>query len=368
MRCDLEKRFDGQRAPYTDRMAKHPITHLDASAFGPFNDISVDFSPGLNVIVGDNATGKSQLLKLLYAGTKSLYETPALTKKDLSSAIASKLVGTFRPESLGRLTRRVRGTGNTRIAIKYAQIGDGLSFSFSSRATREVVMDSIPNRKLEDEPVYLPSHELLSIASGFVSLYNTRETNFEETWKDTIDLLYRPALRGPRGQKASELLTPFSELLQGGTVFEENGQFYLKQPGIGNLEAPLLAEGHRKLAMIVRLIGSGVLLEGGYLFWDEPEANLNPSSQKAVAHALRHLAAQGSQIFVTTHSMFLLRELQMSSGPEDIRYIGLERRDGSSEGAALAEVTAHSSTDLDEIDFIAALEAEADQSTRYLAW
>ncbi len=88
--------------------------------------------------------------------------------------------------------------------------------------------------------------------------------------------------------------------------------------------------------MIVRLIASGVLLEGGYLFWDEPEANLNPSSQKAVAHALKHLADQGSQIFVATHSMFLLRELQMSGGSADTRYIGLERRRSDAQGAAAA--------------------------------
>lgn len=349
-------------------MAKHPIAHLEASAFGPFNDISVDFAPGLNVIVGDNATGKSQLLKLLYSGTKPLFDAEALTKKDLSASIAGKLVGTFRPESLGRLTRRVRGTGTTSVSIKYAQIRDELSFSFSSRATREVLIDDIPKRKLVDEPVFLPSHELLSFASSFVSLYNSRETTFEETWRDTVELLHRPALLGPRGKRAGTLLKPFSDLLQGGTVFEKNGQFYLKQPGIGNLEAPLLAEGHRKLAMIVRLIASGVLLEGGYLFWDEPEANLNPSSQKAVAHALRHLAEQGSQIFVATHSMFLLRELQMSAENSDTRYIGLERRRSGAEGEAVAEVTAQSSEDVDDIDFIAALEAEAEQSDRYLAW
>lgn len=349
-------------------MAKHPIINLSASAFGPFKDIEVEFSPGLNVIVGDNATGKSQLLKLLYSGTKSLFDAEALTKKDLAPAIASKLVGTFRPMNLGRLTNRVRGTGSTKISIKYAQIGEELSFSFSSKAKREVVMDSIPHRSLEDEPVFLPSHELLSFASSFVSLYNTRETAFEETWRDTVELLHRPALLGPKGKRAATLLKPFSELLQGGTVFEEKGQFFLKQPGIGNLEAPLLAEGHRKLAMIVRLISSGVLLEGGYLFWDEPEANLNPSSQKAVAHALRHLSDQGSQVFVATHSMFLLRELQMSEGNNDTRYIGLQRRLEQGKGVAAAEVTAQSSDDLDEIDFLAALDAEAEQSDRYLAW
>lgn len=349
-------------------MAKHPITHLDAFAFGPFRDISVGLAPGLNVIVGDNATGKSQLLKLLYAGTKSLFEAETLTKRELSSAIASKLIGTFRPESLGRLARRVQGTGRTSVDIKYSGIREPLGFSFSSRATREVIMDRLPDRPLEDEPVFLPSHELLSLAATFVALYNTRETPFEETWRDTAELLLRPALRGPRGKRANTLLEPFSDLLQGGTVFEKDGRFFLNQPGIGNLEAPLLAEGHRKLAMIVRLIASGVLLEGGYLFWDEPEANLNPTSQRAVAHALVHLAAQGSQIFVATHSMFLLRELQMSAHDIAPRYIGLERRRNDAENAAAAEVTAQSSDDLDEIEFIAALKAEAEQSERYLGW
>ncbi|GHC93129.1 ATP-binding protein [Nocardiopsis terrae] len=349
-------------------MAKHPITRLDAFAFGPFRDISVDLAPGLNVIVGDNATGKSQLLKLLYTGTKSLHEAEVLTKKELSSAIASKLVGTFRPESLGRLCRRVQGTGRTNVSMKYSGIREPLSFSFSSKATREVVMNQVPHRPLEDEPVFLPSHELLSLAATFVALYNTRETPFEETWRDTAELLQRPALLGPKGKRANTILKPFSDLLQGGTVFERDGRFFLKQPGIGNLEAPLLAEGHRKLAMIVRLIASGVLLEGGYLFWDEPEANLNPRSQRAVAHALIHLASQGSQIFVATHSMFLLRELQMSSGDVAPRYIGLERRRSDNENVAAAEVTAQASDDLDELDFIAALEAEAEQSDRYLAW
>ncbi|GAB2492989.1 AAA family ATPase [Promicromonospora xylanilytica] len=349
-------------------MAKHPLAHLDASDFGPFGKIGLQLSPGLNVIVGDNATGKSQLLKLLYAGTKSLSTAGALTKRDLGTTIASKLTGAFRPESLGRLSRRIRGTGAANVRIKYTGIGEPLEFSFSSKAKREVSVSSVPNRPLEDEPVFLPPNELLSLGAAFVALYNTRETSFEETWKDTVDLLLRPALRGPRGQRANALLEPFSDILQGGSVFEKGGRFFLSQPGIGNLEAPLLAEGHRKLAMIVRLIASGVLLEGGYLFWDEPEANLNPASQKAVASTLIELASQGSQVFVATHSMFLLRELQMSADDIETRYIGLTRRHDDTVDGALAEVTAQTSNDLDEIEFVAALEAEAEQASRYLAW
>lgn len=348
-------------------MVRYPIARASIGSFGTFQEIDVKFSPGLNVIVGDNATGKSQLLKLLYSCTKTVKDARTLTKKDLNSGIASKLMGVFRPEKLGRLTQRTRGKSSAEVTVKYANIRESLKFGFSSHAKREVNIQSVPDRQIVDEPVFLPPNELLSFASRFLGLYNTYETGFEETWKDTTEYLLRPTLRGPRGHQANEVLFPFSNLLQGGTVIEEDGQFYLKQPGIGNLEAPLLAEGHRKLAMILRLIANGVLLGGGYLFWDEPEANLNPSSQRAVAHALVQLVNNGTQIFVATHSMFLLRELQMNDSITP-RYIGLKRSEGFDPDHDLAEVALQVRDDLDDLDFVAALEAESEQSQRYLAW
>lgn len=349
-------------------MAQHPIRRVSVESFGPFGSIDIDFARGLNVIVGDNASGKSQLLKLLYASTKALKDVDALTKKDLNVDIAAKLLGAFRPDSLGRLTRRARGRANAAVSMKFDQIGDPLEFGFSSHARREVNVERFPGRELKDEPAYLPPHELLSLSAGFISIFDNYETGFDETWRDTLSLMLRPALRGPRLARANDMLGPFSELLHGGSVSEAGGRFYLHQPGIGNLEAPLLAEGHRKLAMIVRLITNGVLLEGGYLFWDEPEANLNPASQRAVTNSLIHLASAGVQVFVATHSMFLMRELQMASASLQPRFIGLSRSGGDNDSTSAAEVTAEVADDLDDLEFIAALAAETEQAQRYLAW
>lgn len=349
-------------------MPTYPISRIRAKSFGPFKDIDVELTDGLNVIVGDNATGKSQLLKLMYSCTKAVKDSETLTKRDLSGGIASKLIGVFRPQRLGRLTRRTQGRAKAEVSLKYAGIADPLEFSFSSPSSREVTIGKMPDRPLTDEPVLLPTHELLTLASSFLGLYSTYDTGFEETWKDTTELLLRPALLGPRGNQANAMLEPFSNLLQGGTVVEEGGEFYLKQPGVGTIEAPLLAEGHRKLAMLVRLISNGVLLEGGYLFWDEPEANLNPASQRAIAHALVHLANHGTQIVVATHSMFLLREIQMSSEEISPRFIGLNRQQDSEQPMAAAQVVAQTSDDLDDLDYIAALEAEVEQANRYLGW
>ena len=97
------------------------------------------------------------------------------------------------------------------------------------------------------------------------------------------------------------------------------------------MEMPLVAEGWRKLAMLARLIATGSLLDKGCLFWDEPEANLNPKLIREVARAILGICRAGVQVFVATHSLFLLREfeilLERDFGNVELRYFALRRGD-----------------------------------------
>ena len=122
-----------------------------------------------------------------------------------------------------------------------------------------------------------------------------------------------------------------------------------------------MSEGHRKLGMLQVLLSNGVLRDQGYLFWDEPEANLNPATIRALAPLIARLAAHGVQVFLATHSLFLLRELQMldEDGAADIRYTGLDRDESGAVVAAQAD-------DLDDLPVLTALDAELEQSSRYL--
>ncbi|MDR0960607.1 MAG: ATP-binding protein [Propionibacteriaceae bacterium] len=356
-------------------MAQHPIVGLQVKGFGPLESIDIPLSPTLNIVTGGNATGKSQVLKLLYASTRSLNGDTALTKSALSSGIAEALTGVFRPDQLGRLARRVQGRSRAQVGVKYKGISDPLVFNFASNAQSEVRVDSIPSENLSDTPVFFPSRELLSLYPGLVSLFETREVEFDETWRDTASLLGRPALRGPRGEAANHLLEPILEEIEG-TVVEENGRFYVRLrdggAGGGKIEAHLVSEGFRKLAMVIRLVSNGVLLEGGYLFWDEPEANLNPTTQRAIARVIVALANSGTQVFVATHSVFMLREFQLLLADQSLdersqpRYIGLFRESQPQGDSFAGGVRAESVLDPADLSSIAALEAESSQSLRYL--
>ncbi len=125
----------------------------------------------------------------------------------------------------------------------------------------------------------------------------------------------------------------------------------------------LVAEGLRKIAMLSRLVVTGALLDKGYLFWDEPETNLNPKLIKEVARAILHLCRNGVQAFIATHSLFLIREFDILSRQrefEDVRsqFFGLQFKDDG--------VCVQQGERVDDIGAIAALDEELNQSDRYL--
>lgn len=54
----------------------------------------------------------------------------------------------------------------------------------------------------------------------------------------------------------------------------------------------LVAEGLRKIALLWQLIKNGTLEKGSVLFWDEPEANINPKYIPVLAELLIMLESE----------------------------------------------------------------------------
>ena len=282
--------------------------------FGPLPNEEYQFAPGLNVVVGENGLGKSQLLKLLYAVLKVNADAKDFTKAALQKAYADKLVGVFRPDALGRLVKRKQGRERCEVRLEMDDSALSCAFGFASQAKSEVQLDKLPAKALEQAPAYIPTRELVTLCPWFGPLYDNFHLRFEESWRDTVSLLGAPSVKGPREKKAVELLKPLEESMGGKVVVDSGtGEFYLSIPGEGNMEMPLVAEGLRKLAMLARLISTGALLDKGYLFWDEPETNMNPKLIKVLARSILTLCQQDIQVFIATHSYFLLKELDLLS-------------------------------------------------------
>ena len=293
------------------------LRSLEITNFTAFRHAKLRFSRGLNVIVGDNGLGKTHLLKLPYAvmaasaeeGRKRNVRKP--TKAVLQRRLAEKLVGVFRPEALGRLARRRQGRERCEVSVTFRDEATSIGFAFATRNKSEVDITRDPNAWYDRPPVFLPTRELLTIYPGFVSLYETHELEFDETWRDTCLLLGSAAPRGPRSDTVKNLLKPLGEIVHGRFILERSGRFYLQQPGSETMEMHLVAEGWRKIGMLARLIATDSLVDSGCLFWDEPEANLNPTLIQKVAAAILGLCRAGTQVVAATHNLFLLRELEI---------------------------------------------------------
>lgn len=340
------------------------LKSLKVKNFTVFEDATLEIASGLNVFIGENGLGKSHLLKLPYSimavsaeeGKKPGSSEPS--KAILQTRIAQKLVGVMRPEALGRLTRRSVGRIKTEVQMRFKEPALGVDFSFATQSKSEVSIERCPVKWLSKAPVFLPTRELLTIYPSFVSIYDAHYLEFEETWRDTCVLLGAPALKGARETRSRQLLKPLEEAM-GDKVVLENGRFYL-----GHMEMPLVAEGLRKLAMLVRLIATGSLFEGGYLFWDEPETNLNPKLVKLIAKVILHLCSEGIQVFIATHSLFLLKELEILSMTKefkniDKRFFALSKTDGP--------VSIKQGQSIDKVGPLVMLDEELEQSGRYLS-
>ena len=343
------------------------LTRMTVENLTVFPELDLRFGRNLNVIVGENGTGKTHLLKMAYSVLAASWEegmkpgaTPP-TKTLLQSRLADKLINVFRPETLGRLARRQPGRTRCDIGVTCRPRSGSMSFGFATNSKKEVTLETAPEDWIKTAPVYFPTRELLTIYPNFVSIYDGHYLDFEETWRDTCRLLGAPLTRGPRLERIAEMLDPLEHAMRGKIVLDNNGRFYLRGDN-GQIEMPLVAEGLRKFGMLARLIATGTLLDQGYLFWDEPEANLNPGLVARLASTIVRLSANGVQVFIATHSLFLLRELELLLAHEaenyEARFFGLH----ASENGVAAEQGAT----IDDIGDIRSLDEELQQSERYL--
>lgn len=287
------------------------IEKLEMSNFTVFSNLKMEFCPGINIFIGENGTGKTHILKLLYSALD------AFKGPDSVNSLASKIIRVFLPKdrSIGRLVRRVKGSSSCNATI--VRDGKPLSIEFTNHSKDKIECRGRwkLDETIEGSCVFVPVKEMLANAPGFRSLYDHREIHFEEIYYDVLTRAYLPILRGPITDDRAKLLAMLQKIMKG-KVVQKGEQFFLKNQQ-GELEFTLLAEGIRKFALLWLLIQNGTLLKGSTLFWDEPEANINPSMIQTLVEIMLHLQSLGVQIFVATHSYVVLREFDLQSKPEN---------------------------------------------------
>jgi ABC-type ATPase involved in cell division len=300
------------------------ITHIKVDNFTAFSNLDESFSTGVNVIIGANGTGKTHLLKILYAACA------VTVGEDIDKGFALKLRNVFNPYEgrMGRLSRRQTVSVKTKVVVT-RQGGARITAEFSNHTSKPEdvsVTGEATWKKDSLTSAYIPVKEMLAHAPGFLATAAKREIAFEEVYVDIIKCAFLPKLKGAVDGARQRLLTALQKAIDG-KVVAKGEHFFLKNKQ-GDLEFTLLAEGMRKLALVWLLIQNGTLLSGAVLFWDEPEANLNPALMGEVVEVILELQRLGVQVFLTTHNYVLLKEFDLRKREDDeIKYLSMFRDD-----------------------------------------
>ena len=282
------------------------LTKAKFENFTAFKDLEVEFSPGINALIGANGTGKTHLMKACYAAYSSAAKREPLDQKLIRNFLPSgngsrRLISRGYQETFGRLEVNT-DSFQMNALLQFDEIGwDSGSPLSGPRPT--------------GGSAFIPAKDMLANAPGFLSLYETREIHFEEVYRDILLRAYLPPLRRPTSDTHREMLVSLENVIGGKIIVK--GEEFFRSNEQGDLEFTLLAEGWRKLGLLWLLIRNGTLQKGSVLFWDEPETNLNPKMFKVVMEVLLELQRAGVQIFFATHDYVMLKELDLQMTEAD---------------------------------------------------
>ncbi|KPA17872.1 ATP-binding protein [Candidatus Magnetomorum sp. HK-1] len=300
------------------------LKSLRMKNFTAFSDVIFEFVPGLNVIVGENITGKSHVLKMGYCLLYSLYQLStkqALKKAAISDELAvqqgmsglltEKILNVFKPDALSNLNR-INANLPTEIMaeIKKENINQLMSFSFRKN-DNQLMLNQFAKMNI-NMPLFIPTNEILTMLPEFPELYEKHYMSIDETYYDLCKAMRMPLLKKiPDDLKKN--VESLEVVLGGKIVVQKTGHVYIHFSNNDKLEISLVAEGLRKLSTLIYLIKNGTISKGCTIFWDEAENNLNPKYMAKMANALFSLVQNGIQVIIVTHSLFLMKELSLLS-------------------------------------------------------
>lgn len=315
------------------------LKKLKLENYTVFADQQIEFSPGVNVLIGENGTGKTHLLKALYSACQSV---------DPKVSFPHKLVSTMLPDDY-KLSRLISRRRRDRVAV--LRVTAGMDDMSQDRTLTIYIDDSTrkwdakvvgetgwENSFHATSSVFIPAKEILSNGYNLNAATEKNNVRFDDTYLDILNAAKVDVSEDDGSAERAVMLKRIQEMTRGTVVYDaKRDEFYLKS-GNARQEFNLVAEGIRKMALLWQLVKNGALKSGSLLFWDEPEANINPAYIPIVVDMMLELQRQGVQCFVSTHDYLIAAYFGVKAEPQDrVLFHALSRQEDGSVGYERSE-------------------------------
>ena len=171
------------------------INRIKLNNFGPMDQLDWQKLGKINLIIGDNSSGKTFLLKAMYSVMRTLEEYKrGDDQRKASEILAEKLYWTFQPEKIGDLVSK---QADSPLFLELTLDDKTFDYSFGKDTIKSIssVENHIGSRT--SNSIFLPAKEVLSLHNIILkSREQDKVFGFDDTYLDLARALRLPTTRG----------------------------------------------------------------------------------------------------------------------------------------------------------------------------
>ena len=305
------------------------LSQVKLKNFGPLVDIDWTGLGKINLVIGDNGSGKSFLLKALYCAMRTVEEHKrGNDPRTVPEILAEKLYWTFQVEKLGDLT--TKGAEDA-LSCSVEFDGEKFDYSFGKNTSKQILSlkNDIPPRN--SNSIFLPAKEVLSLHHIILkSREQDKSFGFDDTYLDLARALQLPIYtsRGRNYMKFAESRKSLEGMLGGKVEFDDTSGRWQFKKGNQKFLVGVTAEGIKKIAILDILLANRYLDRSSIIFIDEPESALHPTAVSKLLDIIAILSESGIQFFLASHSYFVVKKLYLIALEKDISIPILSAEEG----------------------------------------
>lgn len=272
--------------------------------FSLFSDFTLEVSPSINVIIGENGTGKTHILKAIYATCNFAQKEdsedyfPYFTLENRKSLLKDRLRPSAIVSVMGEYgTEHKKTIAHSMTLLRHAPI----SQEPKDTSSFELIY---PTKIMPS--VYIPVKDMLTHSKGLLEMAEKyKGFPFDKTLLDVVRIAKRLPLKQP--PELARAILPKLEAMIDGTVDYDDDEFFVRKHDGRKVNFSIEAEGFKKIGLLWQLLMNESITPGSVLLWDEPDANLNPKFLPTLVDCLLELSRHDVQIFLGTHSYLLAK-------------------------------------------------------------
>lgn len=312
------------------------IRNISVKSFGPIEDVKCERLCNINLLIGRNGAGKTFLLKGLYAALKTIEQyqrgkEPRTSKELLSDS----LYWIFQANSLGSLVRK--GEQNLSFSMT-SERDEQFTYTFGTSTTKSVTNVSNTFSPTEVNNVFIPAKEIVSLQDVILHSFEVdKEFGFDKSYVDLARALNK-TIQGRNYKEFSNARKNLNDAVGGRIEYDEDRKAWIfRDKDRRTFEINITSEGIKRLAILDLLLGNHYLTRESIIIIDEAEANLHPEMISRFMEILVVLAKAGLQMFISTHSYFVIKNLYILAKQNNMHIPTLSFIDGRVEQSDLLE-------------------------------